>query len=200
MTKQEMLLMRLEGKTYQEIALKANISRQRVQQLLSPPKQIRDIVIKKSEGLCSSCGIFVGKSGHVHHKGAELEENYQDIENLELLCCSCHRKAHSVPLDTISSERTFEIITAYQNSRKPPLTDADLARLWEVNQSHVYRIKKGEQMPGNKTWPKIRKNTPELYVALQKHYFSVAPEPHQTSQDGRGGLLKRVLRYFHLGR
>jgi hypothetical protein len=90
----------------------------------------------------------------------------------------------------------YDIITAYQNSQKPPLSDSDLARLWEANPSQVYRIKKGEQMPGNKTWPLIRKKTPELYDDLQEFYFGVAPEPHQTTQDGRGGLLKRLLRVF----
>jgi hypothetical protein len=81
-----------------------------------------------------------------------------------------------------------DIITAYQNSRKPPLTDADLARLWDTHQSNVLRIKRGEQKPGNKIWPNCQKNTPELFVALQKFFYSMAPEPHQTTQDKQEGL------------
>jgi len=97
-----------------------------------------------------------------------------------------------------------EIITAYQNSREPPLTDSDLARVWKINRSNVFRIKKGEQMPGNRIWPNCQRNTPELYVALQEFYFGVSPtevspEPHQTTQDGSGGVFRKFLRAITLG-
>lgn len=85
--------MRLEGLTYQQIANTVGVSRQRIQQLLSPPKEIRDYVIRKFNGKCVDCGIQVGKSGHVHHNNGD-EENYNDIENLELLCISCHKRRH----------------------------------------------------------------------------------------------------------
>lgn len=87
--------MRLNGRTYEYIAGKAGVSRQRIQQLLSPPSSIRKYIIKKYNGCCDDCGIFVGKSGHVHHKPANGEEDYNDIENLQLLCLSCHRIEHS---------------------------------------------------------------------------------------------------------
>jgi hypothetical protein len=64
-----------------------------------------------------------------------------------------------------------EIFTAFQNSRKPPLTDADLAQLLKVNPSSICRIKQGKQKPGNKTWQALRAKTPELFVALQKFYY-----------------------------
>ena len=93
LSQKEMLLMRLEGEPYQSIADKAGISRQRIQQILSPPPAIRRSVVAKAKGKCEHCGIKVGSSGHVHHIGNE-GENYQDIENLQLLCPSCHRKVH----------------------------------------------------------------------------------------------------------
>ena len=92
--KHEMLTMRLEGMTYKQIAEASGISRQRVQQLLSPPKAIRDIVVKRADGKCQSCGLLIGKSGHIHHEGEGETEDYDDIENLRLLCISCHRKKH----------------------------------------------------------------------------------------------------------
>jgi len=91
-----MLNMRLEGRTYKHIATKAGITRQRVQQLLSPPKEVRDYVIKKYKGKCADCDIFVGKSAHIHHDNSN-DENYNDIENLVCLCISCHRKRHRIP-------------------------------------------------------------------------------------------------------
>ena len=93
MNKKEMLHLKLEGRTYQYIANRAGVSRQRIQQILSPPKLVRDIVVSKYNGYCSKCGLFVGKSGHVHHN-SDNDEDYDDIENLELLCLSCHRRAH----------------------------------------------------------------------------------------------------------
>jgi len=91
----EMLELLLDGKTYQQIGDQFNVSRQRVQQILSPPKYIRDIVIRRDGERCSLCGIIVGQSGHIHHKDTTNGENYEDIENLQLLCISCHRKKHS---------------------------------------------------------------------------------------------------------
>ena len=92
MTKQEMLELRLDGLPYELIAQRAGISRQRVHQLLSPPKHIRDFLITKNKGVCQICGIYVGKNGHVHHPFDE--EHYEDIDNLMFLCSSCHRRQH----------------------------------------------------------------------------------------------------------
>lgn len=92
-----MVMLRLEGRTYQYIADKVGVSRQRIQQLLSPPKAIRDYVVRKYDGYCSKCGIYVGSSGHIHHEGANGEEDYNDIENLQLLCIACHRGKHIKP-------------------------------------------------------------------------------------------------------
>ena len=91
-----MLKFRIDGLTYQEIAEKASVSRQRVHQLLSPPAAIRDFVVKKYSGYCMDCGIKVGKAGHVHHNNLSDEEDYSDIDNLQLLCPTCHRHRHKV--------------------------------------------------------------------------------------------------------
>ena len=90
-----MLIMRLDGHTYQEVADKAGVSRQRVQQILSPPPLVRNLVYERADRRCQSCGVLVGKSGHVHHTGNnDGEEDYNDADNLQLLCLSCHRGAH----------------------------------------------------------------------------------------------------------
>ena len=89
-----MLVMRLKGFTYKAISIKAGISRQRVQQLLSPPPSIRAYVVAKFGGECNRCGVLVGQSGHIHHNG-DNPETYNDIENLELLCLGCHSKEHN---------------------------------------------------------------------------------------------------------
>lgn len=92
-----MLLLRLKGYTYSKIAKEAGISRQRVQQLLSPPKEIREYIYNKYDGCCADCGILIGRSGHIHHENSNTEENYQDINNLVLLCISCHLRRHFPP-------------------------------------------------------------------------------------------------------
>lgn len=97
MNKKEMLQLRLEGRTYQYIAGKAGVSRQRIQQVLAPPPAIRNYVVNKYDGYCSDCGVYVGVGGHVHHEGANGDEDYNDIENLKLVCVSCHRRKHGNP-------------------------------------------------------------------------------------------------------
>ena len=91
-----MLMLRLEGRTYQYIANEAGVTRQRIQQILAPPDSVRDYVVNKYDGYCVQCGIYVGSSGHVHHSNANGEDEYEDKENLLLLCISCHRIAHGL--------------------------------------------------------------------------------------------------------
>lgn len=86
--------MRLSGMTYKAIAKEFGVSRQRIQQLIAPPKIIRDVVIKRAQGRCQDCGILVNNQGHVHHRENDTG-NYNDSGNLRLLCISCHRKAHN---------------------------------------------------------------------------------------------------------
>lgn len=92
-----MLHLKLSGFTYAAIGRRAGITRQRVQQILSPPKGIRDHVIQKYAGHCKTCGLHVGNAGHVHHRGSNDGDSWNDVENLELLCLSCHRRLHSEP-------------------------------------------------------------------------------------------------------
>ena len=91
--KEKMIEMKLNGDTYSQIAKKLNISRQRVQQITSPPKEVRDYIIQKYNGRCARCGIQVQQASHMHHMGS-IDENYNDIDNLILLCQSCHRIEH----------------------------------------------------------------------------------------------------------
>ena len=90
----QILQMRLDGMSYFAIGKELGISRQRVQQLISPPTYIKNLIVGKAQGKCQLCGIFVSLSGDVHHIGNN-GENYNDVDNLQLLCKSCHRIAHS---------------------------------------------------------------------------------------------------------
>ena len=98
MDKRILLAERLSGKTYQEIATEHNVSRQRIQQILSPPPSVKKLVTDRAFGKCEDCGVLVGKSGHIHHcdtKTKDLIEDYNDLPNLQLLCPSCHMIAHA---------------------------------------------------------------------------------------------------------
>ncbi len=95
-TAEEALQLRLQGFTYQAIGTQLGISRQRIQQLLAPPPAIRTIVVNAASGTCAGCGLLVGRSGHVHHKGSTNGDSFNDLANLELLCISCHRLTHTL--------------------------------------------------------------------------------------------------------
>ena len=97
--REQAILLRLTGETYQSIAEKLGVSRQRVQEMVVAPKAIARIVRDRANDACQGCGITVPKGGHVHHRGAAaLIEEYNDLKNLEYLCASCHRRTHAKQL------------------------------------------------------------------------------------------------------
>lgn len=92
----EIIELRLAGLTFAEIARRMGVSRQRVQQIVAPPKPIRDQVVARADGKCESCGVDVGKSGHVHHgaPGHKDGDWYNQIDRLQLFCVGCHKRVH----------------------------------------------------------------------------------------------------------
>ena len=104
------LQLRLQGFTYQAIGSHLGVSRQRIQQLLSPPKPIRDLVIRRAKEKCERCGVRCRGYGNVHHKNVEqeLEEQFNDLDNLQWLCLPCHKfvHAHSTVPSTKDEDRT----------------------------------------------------------------------------------------------
>ncbi len=145
--------LRLSGQTYQAIASQAGISRQRVQQLLSPPKVIRDIVIHKYDGKCALCGVEVGVSGNVHHEEGNGEDNYQEINNLLLLCVSCHILKHNKTpnVDVRAKRATSRVRNKDINIRealdKLDLERGELAEILGVGIDTVGRWIRGDQRP-----------------------------------------------------
>src|SRR6516225_16594 len=89
----EVLELWLKGLTYAEVARAVGLSRQRVQQIVRPPKAVYDLVVKRASGCCRDCGVKL-LSGHVHRENHDSED-FNDIENLVYLCPACHRKRHA---------------------------------------------------------------------------------------------------------
>ena len=83
--------LKLKGLSYNEIGLQMGISRQRAQQLIRPPRIIYNLVRARANSKCQNCHVEL-TAGHVHHK--ENKEDYNDVENLEYLCISCHKLVH----------------------------------------------------------------------------------------------------------
>ena len=92
--REEALKLKLEGHTYAAIGEKLGVSRQRIQQMIAPPQAVRLYIIERANQRCQVCSIRVGSRGHVHHTGSTTVEDFNDIDNLVLLCPSCHRKVH----------------------------------------------------------------------------------------------------------
>jgi len=88
--------MYLDGATYAAIAQSEGISRQRIQEILRPPVGVRMAISGRYDGRCADCGIAVtGRQAHIHHRTlTESAEAWNDIDNLMLLCQSCHRRRH----------------------------------------------------------------------------------------------------------
>lgn len=105
----EMQELKLAGASFKDIADKFSISRQRVQQIMTPSPEVIQAVKERDKSTCQECGEYVGRSGHVHHKGVTNE-----IDSLLYLCLSCHRKAHR---GTISDETRARISAAVLEAR-----------------------------------------------------------------------------------
>ena len=117
-----MLKLRLDGLTYAQIGEIAGVSRQRVQQQLSPPAAIRNFIHKKYGGRCAECGIVSG-SGHIHHKTTETHvDDYNDVDNLELLCVTCHRLKHWGMITGFTYEERLAAWRPGQGPKPKPLT------------------------------------------------------------------------------
>ena len=93
----KMMMLRLQGKTYAEVAESLGCSRQNVQQSLAPMKRISLRIRRLAEGRCAGCGLKVGTKGQIHHKAVQgmTPETYNLPRNLALLCISCHRHIHA---------------------------------------------------------------------------------------------------------
>lgn len=143
MDKHDMVKRRIEGYTYEAIAKEAGVSRQRIQQLLAPPKEIRDYIITKYRGLCFDCGLIVNKSGHVHHENSDAED-FNDIDNLVLLCKSCHRKRHHFGPPRREFMNKEDILGLRKKLR---LTQKEFAGRLKVDAITISRWERGEQKP-----------------------------------------------------
>ena len=84
----------MRGLTYAEIGKKYNVTRQRIQSAIAPPKAIKKFVADKTGGCCEICGIQLNGHGDIHHVGGK-DYDYNDINNLRYLCRACHMQQHS---------------------------------------------------------------------------------------------------------
>ena len=87
---------RLDGMTFAEIGKEMGVSRQRVEQWLRPPAEIRELVYKLAGGECENCGIKLNqRNGQYHSMNPEIEE-FTTYAHTKLLCIACHRKEHHI--------------------------------------------------------------------------------------------------------
>lgn len=83
-----MVEMKAAGLSYASIAVKFNISRQRIQTYFSPPIKIMEEVAERAQALCEECGTF-DQFGHYHHKVYQWDILNTE-KNILYLCVSCH--------------------------------------------------------------------------------------------------------------
>jgi len=158
--KQRALKLRLTGLSYGAIAEKLDVSRQRVQQMLRPPTAVYNWVKKNAQGLCELCGI-VDPHGHIHHKLTKtLEEFYHDMENLQYLCPSCHRRCHEADIvagvDRKLEERFDRTNPVRALINIHGVSVAEVARRVGASESSIRRWKEGMYPPTEYFERKIR--------------------------------------------
>ena len=103
LTPSQMLELRIEGFSLQQIADIAGVTRQAVGLVLRPPLPVREQIYQRYNDQCSDCklrvitrtsnGCIKNQSGHIHNsKGGDLD--WDTLEDLVLLCNSCHKQQH----------------------------------------------------------------------------------------------------------
>ncbi|HEA65173.1 MAG TPA: HNH endonuclease [Candidatus Aminicenantes bacterium] len=136
------------------------------------PKQLREAVIARFNGLCAICG---NPGSDIDH----IDGNSNDLNNLQLLCRSCHNKKtkEKIKILTPGDKRYFEVLEKRQNldfridSPEPNLECDD-----EVNWPKVYR--------------KIISYRKNLY------YSSLTPIIDELLKQGLGN--KRIAEQFNI--
>jgi len=100
--------LKMEGKTYSEIGSSLGVSRQRAQQLCSPPAGQIVLVVMRANGKCEVCREDTAH-GHFHHlSGTTTLEEFNKEPNLQYLCAGCHKKQHKKP-KVVGETRVFTI-------------------------------------------------------------------------------------------
>jgi len=209
MDKKEMIKLRLDGFTYSEIGRRAGVSRQRIQQIISPPKAIRDFVIRKYNGHCMRCGLYVGKGGHIHHEPPNEEEDYNDIEKLQLLCISCHRKIHSKPpqLHCIYCGKLIKkgLFCSKECWSKTHTTTCicfycgkEFTLLTSQAKAHLKRNQNGQIFCSKSCWMKWRWKEHKFWRSQQISSDSASLKSHQTTlgqklRGARGKVIQFIL-------
>lgn len=79
-----------EGHTYQQIAEKFGVSRQRIQQIVRPSQEVYVALRGRAMGRCEECGDFIGDNGHAHHADRNITGHMGDLLILRYLCRKCH--------------------------------------------------------------------------------------------------------------
>lgn len=90
--RQRALGMWLKGMTFAAIGQQMGVTRQRVQQVLCPPPDLRKETYDQADGKCQVCGVHLGHNGQYHSTDDGPIDDF--TQPLTLLCLACHRLKH----------------------------------------------------------------------------------------------------------
>lgn len=172
---EEIYRLHIEGRlTYQQIGDKHNISKQRVEQIISKqtalPKlthkrthqrilsgrRVRDIVRLRDDNTCQECGKKWKKDERkldVHHinglcgKVSPVKDTIENIHNMITLCHTCHYNHAQHSLNSSNRKRNWQKdIEAIKHYQSRGLNISEIARLMGKHRTQVRRlIKYGER-------------------------------------------------------
>lgn len=152
------LRLRCAGLSNAAIADRLGVSRQRIAQRLAPRVAIRCIVVERARGQCEHCGLHVGRTGWIYHRTSRgmTCDQYNDLDNLGLLCRPCHRRARrtrsaELPPESpviapskASALRLGEQIVRRRQERH--LTRKQLAARAHTNPAYLAKIERGGRL------------------------------------------------------
>ena len=153
-----LLRLRCAGLSNAAMAERLGVSRQRIAHRLAPRVAIRRIVVERARGQCEHCGLHVGRSGLIHHRTSRgmTCDQYNDLDNLGLLCRPCHRRARrtrseELPprLPVIAQSKASAIRLGEQILRRREeqnLTRKQLASRAHTSPAYLAKIERGGRL------------------------------------------------------
>ena len=83
------------------------VSRQRIEQIVSPPQHIYEAVKERANSQCEDCGIIIKIGAHLHHNNGDdiTGDSFNDLSNIAYLCPGCHRRRHRISPTTTTCQQ-----------------------------------------------------------------------------------------------
>lgn len=155
----QMLRARQEGLSYAAIGRVHDISRQRVQQLLSKIYNgYQEVIRQRANDCCEVCRRSEVDNGRElsHHHKELIVEGYNKPDNILLVCIPCHRKLHAERIKPINNSFGKQLRIARILNE---LRQDEVATMVGISQNYIAQLERGRYLPAQDLQDRLKEAT-----------------------------------------